>query len=260
MLEGLGWNLIRIWATEWYQHPASCTKDLLSAVEAAKKAPKKKQIQAAKQKSSAKVPKKPADSKVESTEADQAAAVQSPAVKPSLHLDSYVCCEECSLGSYHQFASVPDSVLGTAIVQIVSVEGPVSETVLAARVKELGRVPRMTALVRDRISSVADAEVAEGRLIRDSERFLLVPECVVSPRERPAKWSPADVSLNEIAAAAVTILAKQFSTPKGDLIRHTAVVLGFKATAQVKDRIEAGIDHAINVGLIKADGNTCKTV
>ncbi len=260
VLEGLGWNLIRIWATEWYQHPASCTKDLLSAVEATKKAPKKKQIQAAKQKSSAKVPKKPADSKVESTEADQAAALQSPAVKPGLHLDSYVCCEECSLRSYHQFASVPDSVLGTAIVQIVSVEGPVSETVLAARVKELGRVPRMTALVRDRIRSVADAEVAEGRLIRDSERFLLVPECVVSPREHPAKWSPADVSLNEIAAAAVTILAKQFSTPKGDLIRHTAVVLGFKATAQVKDRIEAGIDHAISVGLIKADGNTCKTV
>ncbi|MCQ2355670.1 MAG: DUF3320 domain-containing protein, partial [Methanocorpusculum sp.] len=255
VLEGLGWNLIRIWATEWYQHPASCTKTLLDAVEAAKKAPKKKPAKAKPApKASAKKP--VAEKTAEKPSAATTSAPVSAAV--SLRLEPYVCCEECSLGSYHQFASVPDSVLGTAIVQIVAVEGPVSASVLTARIKELGRVPRMTAAVRDRIAAVAAAEVAEERLSSDEEGFLTVPECVITPRERPAKWSPADVSLAEIAAAAVSVLEKQFSTPRDDLIRQTALVLGFKATAQVRDRIASGIDAAVADGRILPDGNLCK--
>ena len=143
-------------------------------------------------------------------------------------------------------------------MQIVAVEGPVSASVLAARIKELGRVPRMTAAVRDRIASVTSAEVAEGRLSSDEEGFLTVPECIITPRERPAKWSPADVSLAEIAAAAVFVLEKQFSTPRDDLIRQTALVLGFKATAQVRDRIASGIEAAVADGRILPDGNLCK--
>ncbi|HJK62099.1 MAG TPA: DUF3320 domain-containing protein, partial [Methanocorpusculum sp.] len=162
------------------------------------------------------------------------------------------------LDSYHQFASVPDSVLGTAIVQIVAIEGPISPSVLAARIKELGRVPRMTAAVRNRIASAAETEVSEGRLSADEEGFLTVPECVISPRERPAKWSAADISLAEISTAAVSVLEKQFSTPRDDLIRQTAVVLGFKATAAVKERIASGIDAGIADGRILLEGNICK--
>ncbi|HJJ96466.1 MAG TPA: DUF3320 domain-containing protein [Methanocorpusculum sp.] len=260
VLEGLGWNLIRIWATEWYQHPASCTKTLLDAVEAAKKAPKKKPAKAKPApKASAKKPVAEKTAEKPSASTTAAATTSAPvSAAVSLRLEPYVCCEECSLGSYHQFASVPDSVLGTAIVQIVAVEGPISTSVLTARIKELGRVPRMTAAVRDRIAAVAAAEVAEERLSSDEEGFLTVPECVITPRERPAKWSPADVSLAEISAAAVCVLEKQFSTPRDDLIRQTALVLGFKATAQVRDRIASGIDAAVADGRILPDGNLCK--
>ncbi|HJK71767.1 MAG TPA: DUF3320 domain-containing protein [Methanocorpusculum sp.] len=256
VLEGLGWNLIRIWATEWYQHPASCTKTLLDAVEAAKSAPKKKPapkvvspVKTAEKKSSAK----------KTEEEPEASAPPAPSAAPvSLCLVPYTCCSECSLDSYHQFSSVPDSVLGTAIVQIVAVEGPISKPVLAARVKELGHVPRMTAAVKGRIAAVAAAEVSEGRLSADEEGFLTVPESIISPRERPAKWSAADVSLAEISAAAVSVLEKQFSTPRDDLIRQTAVVLGFKATAAVKERIASGIDAGIADGRILLEGNICK--
>ncbi|HJK04108.1 MAG TPA: DUF3320 domain-containing protein, partial [Methanocorpusculum sp.] len=194
------------------------------------------------------------------TEAEPEASLPpAPSAAPiSLCLVPYTCCSECSLDSYHQFSSVPDSVLGTAIVQIVAVEGPISQSVLAARVKELGHVPRMTAAVKGRIAAVAAAEVSEGRLSADEEGFLTVPESIISPRERPAKWSAADVSLAEISAAAVSVLEKQFSTPCDDLIRQTAVVLGFKATAAVKERIASGIDAGIADGRVLLEGNICK--
>ena len=177
VLEGLGWNLIRIWATEWYQHPASCTKTLLDAVEAAKSAPKSapKKKPAPKVVSPVKTAAKKSSAK-KTEEEPEASVPPAPSAAPvSLCLVPYTCCSECSLDSYHQFSSVPDSVLGTAIVQIVAVEGPISPSVLAARVKELGRVPRMTAAVKGRIAAVAATEVSEGRLAADAEGFLTVP-------------------------------------------------------------------------------------
>ncbi len=264
VLDGLGWKLIRVWASEWYQHPTACTKQLLDALDAAKKSPKKKQatkietVKTAAKSAADTVLKtsKPATDE-ETAEPAAAAAATAAAAVSRVGLVPYVVCEECSLGSYHQFASVPDSVLATAIVQIVAVEGPMPESVLVTRVKELGRVSRMTPAIKAKISSLCAAEVDEGRLTADAEGFLSVPESTIQPRLRPAKWQIGDVSLAEIGAAAVVVLEKQFSTPKEDLIRQTCMVLGFKATAAVKDRVSEGLESAITAGLILEESGVC---
>lgn len=247
VLEGLGWNLIRVWSAEWFQHPVSCTKILLDYLEEVQKplelvvepevVPVKKVKAAA----------SPALAKKEPTK------TTSP-VYSKVDLEPYVSCVECELVKYHQFASVPDHVLATAILQIVSVEGPISGNVLNARIKELGRVPKMMPAIKKKIASLAADEVIADRLTADEEGFYSVPEKNLSARERPAKWSCDDVSLAEIGLAAEILLGKQFATPKSDLIRQTALVLGFKLTAQVKSRVETGIDAAISSGSIKKEG------
>ena len=73
-----------------------------------------------------------------------------------------------------------------------------------------------------------------------------------------SKWSAADVSLGEIALAAKIILEKQFATPKADLVKQTAASLGFKATAAVKQRVEAGVDAACASGMILVENDVCK--
>ena len=169
-------------------------------------------------------------------------------------VEPYVFCTECDLNKYHQFSSVPDSVLATAILQIVSVEGPISLSVLHARIKELGSVSKMTPAIKKKIASLAEDEVNADRLTVDNEGFYSVPQKELAARERPAKWSCSDVSLLEIGLAAEVILGKQFATPKSDLVRQTALVLGFKLTAPVKERMEMGIDAAISAGSIIAEG------
>jgi hypothetical protein len=255
-LTDLGWNLIRIWATEWYQHPASCAKTLLDAVEAAKKVTMKKFV--VETNHAIKIFSK----KLSTTNSEKwqmaMPAIASLSSSASLRFVPYICCKECSLDGYDHFAFVPDSVLSVAIVQIVSVEGPILVSVLIVRIKELGRVPRMTRAFRDRIISITSAEIADGRLFADPEGFLTIPDCTILPRERPVKWSPVNVSLAEITVAAVFILEKQFSTTRNDLIRQTALSLGFKATTQVKNRVAFGIDAGIAEGSILLDGQLCK--
>ena len=251
VLEGLGWNLIRIWSPEWFQHPASCTKVLLDfLVDAAKKEPLKLSVE----------PEIPVVEAVEEIEEEPAEEVPLSTVPSSACFVPYVCCDSCVLQSYNQFASVHDSVLQTGIVEIVRAEGPISESLLIARIKELGSVPRMTAAIKERIANLAKASVAEGTLTRDAEKFYSLSGGEPTARKREGKWSISDVSLDEIALAARIVLEKQFATPMSDLIKQTAASLGFKATAQVKQRIEAGIAAASTSGLIVEENGVWKAV
>ncbi|HJJ67295.1 MAG TPA: DUF3320 domain-containing protein [Methanocorpusculum sp.] len=251
VLEGLGWNLIRIWSPEWFQHPASCTKVLLDfLVDAAKKEPLKLSVE----------PEIPVVEAVEEIEEEPAEEVPLSTVQSSACFVPYVCCDSCVLQSYNQFASVHDSVLQTGIVEIVRAEGPISESLLIARIKELGSVPRMTAAIKERIANLAEASVAEGTLTRDADKFYSLSGGELTARKREGKWSISDVSLDEIALAARIVLEKQFATPMSDLIKQTAASLGFKATAQVKQRIEAGIAAASTSGLIVEENGVWKAV
>ena len=251
VLEGLGWNLIRIWSPEWFQHPASCTKVLLDfLVDAAKKEPLKLSVE----------PEIPVVEAVEEIEEEPAEEVPLSTVLSSACFVPYVCCDSCVLQSYNQFASVHDSVLQTGIVEIVRAEGPISESLLIARIKELGSVPRMTAAIKERIANLAEASVAEGTLTRDADKFYSLSGGELTARKREGKWSISDVSLDEIALAARIVLEKQFATPVSDLIKQTAASLGFKATAQVKQRIEAGIAAASTSGLIVEENGVWKAV
>lgn len=250
VLEGLGWHLIRIWSAEWFQHPVSCTKILLDFLAEPQRPPEP-----------AVLPKNTeTETETENEAASPSLEKEEPAtVKPPVYakvkIEPYVFCTECDLAKYHQFKSVPDPVLTTAIMQIISVEGPVSLNVLYARIKELGRVPKMTPAIKNKITALLTEEVQADRLTVDEEGFYSVPLKEIAARERPAKWSCDDVPLSEIGRAAEVILGKQFATPKSDLIRQTALVLGFKLTAQVKSRVENGIDAAITAGTILIEGD-----
>ena len=249
VLEGLGWRLIRIWSAEWFQHPVSCTKILLDFLVDVQKPAEPVVEPLEKPAKKVKTAASPA-----LTEDKPKPSVVKASVYAKVKVEPYVFCTECDLSKYHQFASVPDSVLATAIIQIVSVEGPVSLSILHARIKKLGCVPKMTPAIKKKIALLADDEVNADRLTVDEEGFYSVPEKDLTARERPPKWSCDDVSLSEIGLAAEVILGKQFATPKQDLVRQTALVLGFKLTAQVKARVEKGIDAAISTGTIISDG------
>ena len=253
VLEGLGWNLIRVWSAEWFQHPVSGTKILLDFLEEAQKPKEEPVVVAEKPEETRETAAFPALPEEDEEDEEDPAQADVP-VYAKVSFEPYIPCTESVLQNYHQFSSVPDSVLGTGIVGIVSVEGPISTNMLIARVKELGHVSRMTPSIKKKIGSIAADEVQADRLTVDEEGFFSVPQKEMPARERPAKWSCDDVSLAEISRAAEIILEKQFATPKSDLIRQTALVLGFKVTAQVKDRVEKGIDAAVMSGAIVYEG------
>ncbi|MDO5844921.1 MAG: DUF3320 domain-containing protein [Methanocorpusculum sp.] len=253
VLKGLGWNLVRVWSAEWFQHPISCTKVLLDFLKEAEASPIKIEEPVPEEQPESEISEDSlSEIKYEDTEPEPTLPYAKVSFEP------YVCCSESVLSNYHQFSSVQDNVLQTAILEIVEIEGPISLSVLSKRIKELGNSVRMTAKAKQRIVSLAEDLVNADNLTKDEEGFYAVPVIEIVPRERPNKWEFDDVSLSEISQAAKIILSKQFATPKSDLARQTAIVLGFKATAQIKERVIAAIDKAVASGEIILDGDVCR--
>ncbi|HJJ60107.1 MAG TPA: DUF4011 domain-containing protein [Methanocorpusculum sp.] len=349
ILEGLGWNIIRVWAPEWFCAPKECERKLLQALEEAKTG--KSKSGAAKKKGDAESVKKPAAEatvrdeepltqekttetgpevirekpaakrtvrkKAEKTDIPAAAAekteekeehedlfepVQKPAPKrvrkpaqpaasaagsaavPALYhvptgpvetpkdkegprewrrvpaemdFPKYVAAKQCILQKYNQFASVQDYVIGTAIVEITAVEGPLSENTLYSRIKELGRVPRLTPAIKDTISRQVREVTADGQLERDDEGFISIPDGELIPRVRGAGWVITDVSLPELLLAAQIILMRQYATPKAELAKQTVTSLGFKATAVARERAEKAVNMGIRLGIITEEDGVC---
>ncbi|HJJ54541.1 MAG TPA: DUF3320 domain-containing protein, partial [Methanocorpusculum sp.] len=282
ILEGLGWSLIRIWAPEWFCSPRECERRLLEKIEEAKNPPKAMPKKDTKHALSTPIQRSRQKKQEESEDLfepiDDTKNHTEPATEPKPELSDpwaeersgkipvssinagfrdYVPATGGTLAHFNQFSSVHNADIATAIFEIVSVEGPLSENTLYARIKELGRVPRMTPAIKNNISKLVRDLEQQGQVERDDEGFILIPGRNFFPRIRKAGWDIADVSLSELLLAADRILARQHATPKTDLARQTAGILGFKATVNARDRCIRAINMGIRFGMIAEENGLC---
>ncbi len=294
ILEGLGWNIMRVWSAEWFQHPDSCRNELLKflqnpsfkVVVDSKPLPVIEPVsceesiieKSSEEKPVSEMPKKPrkrsskkitepvvekstdnifepleevGGGMVESKRASKLSQKPSPAVTiPLAGIVPYAQITSSVLQLYHQFSSVPDTELQKAIVEIVVTEGPISESLLMIRIKELGNVSRMTQTIKFNIGRLINESLAEGTISTDPDGFYCAPGIQILPRVRSEKWDIKDVSRYEIAIAAGYLLACQSTLEKSILVKRTAISLGFNPTPLVVQRVSQGVDHGCGLGLL----------
>jgi len=273
ILEGLGWNILRVWAPEWFQHPESCIESIIAFIEKPKpsasipapelKSPEKPVVK--KQKKETPVeeeddtweeldePEEQPPKKTAVKKAVAAKYVSNPPKDPIMPVTGivpYVRVTSSVLQNYHQFASVPDKDLEATVVDVILTEGPISESLLLARIKELGNVPRMTQGIKDKILQMVTHCLIDRVITTDIDGFYCSPEGAIVPRVRSEKFSILDVSRYEIAIAAGYLLAHQYRVEKDDLVKRTSLALGFPPSAQVKLRVNKGIEYGCNLGLM----------
>jgi hypothetical protein len=110
--------------------------------------------------------------------------------------------------------------------------------------------------VRERIE--AAVKRADVRSFRCDDRVFLWP-LVQSPAEYQSFRAPgfdersrrdaSDIAPEEVAAAALCVLASQVSLPMSDLIREAARLLGFQRTGQTVDQyIRKGVELLLGRG------------
>ncbi|MEN6624593.1 MAG: DUF3320 domain-containing protein [Candidatus Sumerlaeia bacterium] len=238
VLRDLGWQLHRVWSTDWWNDPNKTLEKIEAAIEKAKLAPVPRDP-----------PPPPRTGAAPQPAADPARPEPSPPPEAGLAVYEVFKADE-KLGDNSDFHSrANDDEIRERLGEIVEKEGPISLGLAARRLGEsygIGRVTERTMARTEQVARRAHVQVES----RDGSLFLWPPggrpedyaDFRVPGESADSRRDAADLPPEEIANAAHYILKRQISLPADDLVKETARLFGYlRAGAQVDQAIRRGI-------------------
>ncbi len=257
ILRDLGWQLHRIWSTDWWEKPAEELARIEAAIEDAKKYSKnssRAMDHGPALIASASIP--PSPSGAEHTSQCRASVRQSLLAEQNLLIYSpYQCSRQLgNIDNFYDFAE--DSTILSTIEAIVKHEGPVSLSLLTQRIAELWGIGRIGVRIRERVEQLV--EQAKCDQIKSENAVFLWPKGMKPQDFRDfrmpgdtdrSRRDATDIPREEIANGALYILKGQISIPADDLVSETARLFGFLRTGTTVARcINAGVNLLIKRG------------
>src|SRR5690606_20009833 len=253
VLEGLGWQLCRVWSTDWWRSPEHELDRLDEAIERARR-------------------QRPGESVAEPRPAVRerfAALVAEPPAPPPpppapTAARAYVAALVESLGeSADLHASGALVELERVVRKVLEVEAPIEVGLFHRRVAAFWSA-RVTARVRERIDSVLAAlplelqpVVRDGFLWRADQDPGAWRGYRVGGASHETERNVDELPPEEVAEAAREVLGAQIALPRSELVREAARCFGFKSTgSRVQRAMLCGIDALIARGGATVDGDT----
>jgi len=242
VLEDHGWTMHRIWSSDWFRRPDDELKKVAAAIEKAKVA-----------------------------RAETAASIAAP--QHDIIRDDSDAAEEAPLGvsiPYVEARFRPGTTttlhevrppqMAEIVLRIVQCEGPVAESEVITRVRELWGLERSGARIQEAAQRGVDALIESGRCARD-DGCLFIHGAPVPVRDRSNVTSAGlrrvgALPALELRHAALETARALHGASESDLALAVARALGFRATsAQLRERILAQIPGLVTDGLLTVDGN-----
>lgn len=250
ILVGLGWRIHRVWGSDWWTDPDGCMAKIEAAIEQAKLAPVAVPPPPPKE-----LPVQPA---LPPEPADEPASLTATAALPQ-----YRAYQPKGRGGSPQDFYMPSATgeIARLIDEMVRQEGPVALETVYRRIASFWGLGRVGSTIRERIEGIARRagakRVKHGQSVflwpQDSDPVVYCSFRVPGVHENEQR-DIDEIPPEEIAAAAIYALRQQVSLPMADLVRETALVLGFQRTGQTIQRIvQAAIKPSLKKGSIQQD-------
>ena len=256
VLESHGWQIHRIWSTDWFQRPQQELARVIAAIEAAKAEDAAREV--IRHKPVVRITSEVVGDLtlmgVETGEQAAATVVELPPV--NLYVEAVLERAPHHLGELHDLAR---GVLVAYVESVAEVEGPVHFDEVVTRIRESWGLKRAGARIRDAVAAATEVAVRKGS-INVMGDFISIAGRHPTLRDRTAAHStslrkPEAISLDEVAAGAVGLAIANFGATSDQLVNEIARGLGFKATSDVlRRRILDGINIAKQDGRL-ADQN-----
>ncbi len=233
VLEGLGWNIYRIWSTDWFKDSDGEFKRLLEAIEEAKSNNQTSQNNSGSGHSKKKVIKRELHNKQE-------------VLAKSHKVTSYEISKFRIRYANYELHEIPVDILADLIVKIVHIESPIhidmliQRCVIAAGLKRAGN--RINLAIKNAVSRATRLSLVKrnGSFIWDID--MKVPKIrdrsQLENSSKKIEW----IAPEEIQLILLKIILKSFSIPRDELIQNSSFELGYKRTT---DNISNVINNEI---------------
>ncbi len=275
VLEGLGWQLYRIWSTDWWSNPKEQIDKIVELLEARAAEPWQSVSPAA--------PEEPAraeddaDGASENVAENRESPYRRAPLQPAVELRAaeplgaepyvmYVASERRPSESLYLDASRED--LRGVIREIVAAEGPIAEDLLVRRVADTWQFERSTSKLRRHV--VANALEQHVTAVRESGAVFYWPTSLdrfaydrcrggADGDESPRKSS--EIAPEEIAAAARQVLSVHVALPEEALCREAARLFGItRLTEGIAEDMRGGLVRLLDAGEARRDGDRIVSV
>ncbi len=245
VLEDHGWNIHRVWSTDWFQRPKAELDRLVTAIEQAK----------ANALSGDQVGQAAARAVPVEVVTIERADVTEIGLQPVSFESTTPFYEEASLTprTATELHEAPISILTELVKRTVELEGPVHRDEVINRIRAAWGLQQTGSRIRSHVGHAVDVAVSGADVYRSGD-FLLWPGAEVRLRDRSAVVSPGLRRIEmippmEIDQGLTSLIATSLGATEGEAVNAVARGLGFKATSsQLRDVIVARIE------VLKSDG------
>ncbi|HEX5727283.1 MAG TPA: DUF3320 domain-containing protein [Longimicrobiaceae bacterium] len=249
VLELRGWEIHRVWSTDWFKDREGQVERILRRVEESRARAHEARAQQAAEESAAPEPVAGAPPP------EPVAEDEPPPALPGLRSQPYTRLEG---GQRHRGDPVtaPLGQLLEAIDAVVAAEAPVHVDELTARVSAMWGLARAGSRVAARIRHVLDVARQAGRVQLRGE-FVWSPQGTFAVRSRAGTRIPAErIPPEEYREAVLMVLRETGGLPRRELTAQVRALLGFSRTGA---KLDAGIGAAVDALLAEGAAGEAST-
>ncbi|WDF72263.1 DUF3320 domain-containing protein [Novosphingobium sp. KACC 22771] len=248
VLESHGWNMHRVWSTDWFHRPNEQLDLIIARVEAAK-------AEHGMEASNRPLRAVPVEIfSVEREDVTEMGFVHADVAaddQPSNLYEEAVLYRPAHLTE--ELHETPTGILTGLVEEAVRIEGPVHVDEVIERIRSAWGLKRAGGRIQAVIEGAADVALKTGRIER-SGQFLSIPGAPVTVRDRSAATSStlrrADhLPPAELMLAITDVVRTNFGATSDQIVQAVSRALGNKATSSVvRERIEAEIARLVASG------------
>ena len=258
VLRGLGWNLHRIWSTQWHINPEKCLAQIDAAVVAVRDYEASSETASAEAASEENTPPVVASAPAVATQ-----PAKPKKTDPTGDTYNPATPGRSRVGKRDIYAPECDELLMRWLGSIVESEAPILQDLAMRRLAGFCGLASVRDRFRERFDVVLGHMLGRG-YIKATGKTLWnpgdEPDEFMSPRkpsdDPDGKRDADQIPPEEYRAAVVRVVQEQFGLPREDLAKETAIKLGFsRLTATIAPFIDAAIDLALSDNrLTESDG------
>lgn len=241
VLNGLGWNILRVWTLDWFDDKDRVLKNIKAAIDSAPK-----------HEAETAPPSKPAVYSTSQFEKEEASTLTSAFAQP------YVAADIGIMGTSDDFYKPENKQkIRETAEKMIAVEAPISEKLFMRKVFTAWGITRSGSRVESIFADAAQgvspfATADENRVFLWKEGQSPESYSIYRTSDDTNKRSMEDIPSEEIINAVKEVLCQQISLSEADLVRETAKKFGYtRAVGTTESVISYTLKKALTAGLIK---------
>lgn len=250
VLELRGWDIYRVWSTDWFQDPKGQIDRLAELIEGSRErlrngVPRGGGVE--------EVPVRQGGPGGEPASEEDEEAVRTPLEE--IEVPPYRFADLAVQGTQDAFYTVPVPVLAGAVRQVLAIEAPVHASEICRRIASAWGMNRIGSQIVNRVDKAIAHLVSHGAAVREDDFVRTGSDAPCPVRSRTVDgetFSSDHIAPCEVVEAVRLLLRHRAPLLPDELVTETARLLGFARTGpKLRERIEAAKEDLVARGELR---------